>query len=365
MLPEELVRIEPLDARKGVARARLRSVVEPSAHRIAAKCPVYLRCGGCQYQHAGYACQLELKQAALCEVLERIGKIEPPQEIGVISGPEWEYRNRVQLHFENGAMGFHASGSHKLVEAAQCPIASPALNRAMQSLQRMSGERRWPGFLRSLELFTNEERFQVNVLDSGERRLARGFFDWLGESLPGATEPAIGYAGFRVSHKSFFQVNRFLFDQLVAAALPTGPVPSAWDLYSGVGLFTLPLARAGVAVTAVESSSSALADLEHNARRAGVSATAVKSPVDLWLESQSHAPEFVLADPPRAGLGKAAVKQLARLKPRQLTIVSCDPSTLARDLSGLLAAGYRIESMTMIDLFPQTSHIETVVRLRV
>lgn len=351
------MRIEPLDARKGVARARLRSVIEPSIHRTPAPCPVYMRCGGCHYQHTNYANQLELKIAALREVLTRIGKIEPPADIRAISGPEWEYRNRIQLHFREGQVGFHAANSHSIVPIERCPISSPALNAAIGHLSKLSRERRWPNFLRSLELFTNETQFQVNVLDSGERHLARAFFDWLGNFLPGATNPSLEYNGFRVSHKSFFQVNRFLMDKLVEAALPAAPVKTAWDLYAGVGLFSRALVD--VQVTAVESSSSAIADLEQNAPQA----TTVKASVELWLEEQAAAPDYVLADPPRAGLGKQAVKQLTRLRPPQLTIVSCDPSTLARDLSALLASGYKIESMTLIDLFPQTSHIETVTHL--
>ena len=358
VLPDELVRIEPLDARKGVARARLRSVIEPSIHRAPAPCPVYTHCGGCHYQHANYANQLELKTAALREVLTRIGKIEPPAEIAAIGGPEWEYRNRIQLHFREGEMGFHAANSHNIIPIERCPISSPALNAAIGHLNKLSRERRWPNFLRSLELFTNETQFQVNVLDSGDRHLARAFFDWLNNFLPGATNPSLEYNGFRVSHKSFFQVNRFLLDKLVEATLPTAPVETAWDLYAGVGLFSRALAN--VKVTAVEASASAIADLQQNAPRA----TAVKASVELWLEEQTATPGYVLADPPRAGLGKQAVKQLTRLQPPQLTIVSCDPSTLARDLSALLAAGYRIESMSLIDLFPQTSHIETITRLR-
>jgi 23S rRNA (uracil1939-C5)-methyltransferase len=131
-----------------------------------------------------------------------------------------------------------------------------------------------------------------------------------------------------------------------------------------VGLFSIALARQFRSVTAVETSGSAVRDMEFNAERAGVTIEARREPVEAFLEAAENAPDFVLADPPRAGLGKHAVRALLRLKPRQVTIVACDPSTLARDLAALVAGGYKIEQLTLIDLFPQTFHIETVARLR-
>jgi 23S rRNA (uracil1939-C5)-methyltransferase len=140
---------------------------------------------------------------------------------------------------------------------------------------------------------------------------------------------------------------------------------TALDLYAGVGPFSLALARRFQTVTAVESGSAAARDLEFNAARAGVTNVQVEQrAVEAYLDTLEHAPDFVLADPPRAGLGKAAVKRLAELRPPRLTLVACDPATMARDVAGLLAAGYRIDKLTMVDLFPQTFHLETVVALR-
>jgi 23S rRNA (uracil1939-C5)-methyltransferase len=131
-----------------------------------------------------------------------------------------------------------------------------------------------------------------------------------------------------------------------------------------VGLFSLALAAGFKQVTAVESGSGAVRDLEFNAERAGLANLwAERQTAEEYLQKLEHAPDFVLLDPPRAGLGKAVVRRLAELRPRQVTIVSCDPATLARDLAGLTAAGYRVEQMTLVDLFPQTFHLETVVRL--
>ena len=132
-----------------------------------------------------------------------------------------------------------------------------------------------------------------------------------------------------------------------------------------MGLFTLPLAQRFERVVAVEAGGAAVRDLKFNAERAGLSnVTAEQSSVESYLIGLEAAPDFVLLDPPRAGLDKAVVRRLVKLAPPGLTIVSCDPSTLARDLAGLTAGGYAIERMTLVDLFPQTFHLETVVRLR-
>jgi 23S rRNA (uracil1939-C5)-methyltransferase len=174
----------------------------------------------------------------------------------------------------------------------------------------------------------------------------------------------VGGEIYRVGHRSFFQVNRFLIDRLAECALDGAEGMSALDLYAGVGLLSLPLARRCRSVLAVESNASALRDLEFNAERAGMAVAARKATVEQFLETVEAPPDFVLADPPRAGLGKSVVNELLRLKAPVLTIVSCDPATLARDLAPLLAGGYRFDALTLIDLFPQTWHIETVTRLR-
>jgi 23S rRNA (uracil1939-C5)-methyltransferase len=138
---------------------------------------------------------------------------------------------------------------------------------------------------------------------------------------------------------------------------------TALDLYAGVGLFTLPLARRFKTADAVESGAGAVRDLEHNVRAAGLQAGVHRAASEAYLEALETAPDFVLADPPRAGLGKSAVRSLLRIKPRRIHIVSCDPATLARDLAALTAGGYHLDKLMLIDLFPQTFHIESVAVL--
>jgi len=364
VLPGERVRAALHRQKPGLVQARTLEVLQPAAERVAPRCPVFGRCGGCHYQHAPHEFQLAAKRSILVEELRRLGKISPPGEIAIVSGESWGYRNRVQLHLENGQIGYWEPRSHKLCPTSACPIASPKTQQAIGALAAMLHDPRWPRFLQSLEVFTDENQVQLNVYDTG-RPVARRFFDWCAENIPGMVQGALDYRGeFRVSSNSFFQVNRFLVDPLAEAAIEGAEGDSALDLYAGVGLFTLPLARRFRQVTAVESGSGASRDLRFNLDRAGL--TRVRSDastVEAFLGKLKRPPDFVLVDPPRAGLGKPVVERLKELRPRLLTIVACDPATLARDLAALLAGGYKMRKITLVDLFPQTYHLETVVRL--
>jgi 23S rRNA (uracil1939-C5)-methyltransferase len=368
VLPGERIRVQTWREQPGLVRAGALEVLEPAAERVAAPCPVFGRCGGCHYQHAPYEYQLAAKRAILGDQLRRLGKMEPPEQIAVVAAEPWGYRNRAQLHIDGARraprMGYREAGSHRLCEIGRCPIASPKINDAIRVLSGMLRDVRWPRFVRSLEIFTDERQVQLNVL-AADQPVAKRFFDWCAEEITGLVEGALDYQGrFRVSRNSFFQVNRFLPERLVEVALEGAEGETALDLYAGVGLFSLALARRFRAATAVESGSGAVRDLKFNAERAGLSSLrAEQGMAEEYLQKLEHAPDFALLDPPRAGLGKATVRRLAELRPRQVTIVSCDPATLARDLAGLTAAGYRVEKTTLVDLFPQTFHLETVVQL--
>jgi len=360
VLPGESARI---DSGKDV-HASLIEVLTPAAERVTPACPLFTTCGGCHYQHAPYEYQLARKVEILREQLQRVGKINFEGEIAVISGPPLGYRNRAQFHIANGKIGYLAARSHELVPVeGECPVSSPRLNQALAEMRGRLSDPRFPRFVQAVEIFTDETDVQINVIES-ERAVARRFYEWC-ESKQ-AIDYQTSFGIFRVSSKSFFQVNRFLVEKLVEAALPKEGRGSALDLYAGVGLFALPMARRFRSVTAVETGSSAVHDLEFNASRAELPVKEEQVRVEDYLErlqgASGTAPEFVLADPPRAGLGKDVVGHLQRLAPPRLTIVSCDPATLARDLAGL--TGYQIESLTMVDLFPQTYHLETIARLR-
>jgi 23S rRNA (uracil1939-C5)-methyltransferase len=355
-LPGELVRVK---VHEGDVHADLIEVLEPAPERVAPPCPHFAKCGGCHYQHAPYEFQLARKVDILREQLRRVGKIDYQGEIEAVGSPPLGYRNRAQFHVQDGRIGYLAARSHDLVALpGDCPISSPRLNQALGAMRERLNDPRWPRFVHSIELFTNEKDVQVNVVEA-DRPVARSFYEWCESTV--ALDYPTQFGTFRVSPRSFFQVNRFLVDELVEKALGTAEGESALDLYAGVGLFALPLAKRFRKVTAVESGSGAARDLEVNAERAGVRIATELSRVEDYLAKLEKTPDFVLADPPRAGLGKAVVGHLNRLAPPRLTIVSCDPATLARDLAAL--ANYKIERLILVDLFPQTYHMETVVEL--
>lgn len=367
VLPGEEVKVEEVKRRAQMVEARAVEWVRRSAERVEPRCAVFGKCGGCHYQMAPYEYQVAQKVEIVREVFRRVGKLQAPEEVEVVAGEPWGYRNRSQFHFGGHSLGYKAAGSDRVVDVEECPISAPAINAALKKLRAKRRDRHFPRFLKEVELFTNGERTMVNVLES-ERGVAKGFFDWLGQEIPGAADGALDYqaAGetFRVSHKSFFQVNRFLVDRMVECALRGVEGGSALDLYAGVGLFTVPLARRTGKVVGVESDGSAVRDLEFNAERAGVKVEARRMQSEQYLEGLTEAPEFVLADPPRAGLGKGVVKNLLRLGAGRITLVSCDPSTQARDVAMLCAGGYAVERMAVLDVFPQTYHVETVVGLK-
>lgn len=368
VLPGERVLLNPPRKRASVLEATVREYVETSPDRIEPQCPVYGRCGGCHYQHTSAGRQLEAKTAILEETLRRVGKFEVPLPIATVSAEPWAYRNRTQFHIDRARIGFLESASHKLVDVDSCPISAPAINEALKTIRKRLHDPHWPRFLRSVELFTNGGEVMFNALATdGNRRLAKGFFEWLGKSIPGAGAGQLTYNtsefAFQVSHGSFFQVNRFLVERLVETALDDASGASALELYAGVGLFSLPLAKRFAKVDAVESGASAVRDMEHNAAAHGLQLGVHRAQAEQYLETLSSPPSFVLADPPRSGLGKRATAHLLRLKPDRIHIVSCDPATLARDSAALIAAGYQLRKVTLVDLFPQTFHIESVAVL--
>jgi 23S rRNA (uracil1939-C5)-methyltransferase len=371
VLPEELAEVETRRAKGDLLRGSAAKVIEASPYRVRPGCEYFANCGGCHYQHATYEYQVQQKQAILRETLKRLGGFEYDAEIQTISGEPWGYRNRLQLHFDQRLrMGFRRAESHELCPIKRCPISSPKLNEVIAILHQAVARREWPNFLRSLEVFTNETDIQLHVVESN-RPVAARFFTWCAEILPGFVPGALEYAAaghaFRISRGSFFQVNRYLVNALVEEVVGKSegePARSgtAIDLYAGVGLFSLPLAARFERVIAVERGGTATRDLERNAAQLNSSVEAIQSATEDYLRGVTATPDRIMADPPRAGLGKEATGQLLRIEAPRLVIVSCDPATLARDLK-LLQAKYSVERMALVDLFPQTFHFETVVHL--
>lgn len=372
VLPGEELEAALSPPHKGILRGAPLAWRTRSPDREEPRCPVFGECGGCQYQHLPYQRECLFKEEILRETLRRIGGVCWEGPIEMVAAEPWAYRNRTQLHLAarkgDSQVGFFAAGSARHVAISHCAINSPKLNDLQAKLQEMASDRRFPRSLRTIEFFTDEDRVQMSVLEC-VRPLPKSFYAWCAERLDGFCGGApldyrCGMDVFRVSSQSFFQVNRFLVERLAAVAVGPATGDFALDLYCGVGLMTLPLARRFSKVIAVDSEEETLRDLQQNVRRAGLAARAVQMRVKEFLENFQKRPDLVVADPPRAGLGAAVVAQLSRLQAPQLRLVSCNPATLARDLRLLAAGGYGIESVTMIDLFPRTFHIEAVVVLQ-
>ena len=356
--PGELVRVRLVEEKPTFARGRLLEVLQPSPVRRAAPCPHYGTCGGCQLQHVQYAAQVEAKQAFIREALLRLGQIAWDGPIPMRTGPEWGYRSRVQFKLDVDGhrlrVGFYTSGTNDLCDIETCPLLAPPLARLPAVLRQQA-----PSSLAGKTL-------DIALGDDDGLSAFPAFAD-----LPGRpVTRRIGHFVYTYDARCFFQVNRELVAALVAEVvpddLPFGGL--ALDLYAGVGLFTLPLARKFRQVLAIEASPNAVAFARENIRHNQLTnAQVVAEDCARWMQMRAAAftdrVDWLVADPPRAGLDSAVRTGLVTIRPRQIVYVSCHPATLARDLKVLLAHGYRLTKLVGLDLFPQTAHVEVVAQL--
>jgi 23S rRNA (uracil1939-C5)-methyltransferase len=390
---EEVV-LRALREKKGFGRAEAQEILSPSPYRVDPGCPYFFRCGGCHYQHASNEHQLEIKRGILRETLARGAKLDWPGEITIHSADPWNYRNRTRMHVRHAPefrIGYYRHSSNDLLAIENCPISSPLINRAIAQIWKLSSNGTVPAAVAEIEFFANHDDSQLLLelylgtsVDRAVENALKNFVSALREELLvliGAAAFAIddfsntplwtwgtqhityktAAQEYRVSAGSFFQVNRFLTGQMADAVCSGQSGRRALDLYAGTGLFSLPLAQTFEKVIAVESAPTSFADLEHNAP-----ANVKVRPANTQQYLQSAADlecEFAVVDPPRAGLGSEVAKQLGNMDIQRLAYVSCDPTTLARDLQPLLAAGFKVTAMHLFDLFPQTFHLETLVHL--
>jgi 23S rRNA (uracil1939-C5)-methyltransferase len=403
VIPGEEVEASVSRRRPGFVRAALQRVLTPSPERSQPDCPYFGRCGGCQYQHITYDAQLRYKADILRETLRRTAKLELAVEIRTHSAEPWNYRNRTRMrvmHAPRFAVGYNRSASHEFLPVDQCPISSPLINRAIRTVYEIGAAA--PPALHGLQFFADDQDQQMlveaYVRPGSSAQECQPLAAALHERLPSvagvaifatsgiddeshqfaplaAIHPEAGQAiganaltytaaghAFRVSGGSFFQTNRFLVDELVRTAIPGVTGRAALDLYAGAGLFTVPLSRRFDQVLAVEASPHSFADLRQNAPP---NVKAVRATTENFLTERGPklAPDLVIVDPPRAGLGEKTSKALGRLSVPRVTYVSCDPATFARDLRPLLESGFRVSEAHLVDLFPQTAHMETVLHL--
>ena len=403
-LPGEQARIRIAQSKPGYLTAEADEIINPARERIMPACPHFGACGGCCYQHTNYETQLAFKQAILRETLERNGVVVPAA-IDVLAAAPWHYRNRVRLAFDAaGNPGYRGRRSHAVIPVSECPIAAPLLVAAAQAAANIA--RQLTPALRPTEIAlfcsADESSLLASVFTAsaakirfeefgralhqqipalvGAELVVEGRSKGRGPAQPprtvaqwsgGATSLAYRAAGFdyRVDHGSFFQVNRWLVDALVERVTAGHQGATAWDLFAGVGLFARRLTASFARVVAVESAPAATQALAANLK--GTAGTPVWATTLDFLRGsrKSRRPamavsDFVVVDPPRTGLGAETCALLADVAAPALAYVSCDPTTLARDLRALTCSGYVIESIALADLFPQTLHLETVVQLR-
>ncbi len=388
--PKELVDAEVIEEKKDYAEAQVRKVVIPSNSRRSALCPYYGVCGGCQLQHIEYTTQVEEKENILVETLERIGKLKDVNLLDPItSGQEVGYRIRVQFKVKNGRLGFFRWDEHEVVDIEECPVAHRRINdlikplkeciRPIKELQEIhvlyspSKDEFLVKFItptqieRGLLESLKEELLPPEVVGVGDYSRLRTVLNrrfWIGKEY---TFVDVGPWTYRVSADSFFQVNWTLWERFIEAVRQNVSFRKAIDLHCGVGFFTIPLSERGNFIEGSDSNPHAVSDAEYNAKINGRdNVVFVRSDAYRHLKSRGgEVLDLVVLDPPRSGLEKNEIELLTKNKPERIIYISCNPSTLARDLRQLVKSGYVLEGVRLVDMFPQTYHIESVSYLRV
>jgi 23S rRNA (uracil1939-C5)-methyltransferase len=369
-LPGEQVRIRLLDEKKGYARAELVEILQPSPERIPARCPHFGKCGGCHYQHLGYASQLQAKTNLLGDQLTRIGQIINPPILPMLACPDaWNYRNHVQFHVHpDGRPGFLSFHSNRILPISECHLPEEPLNQLWPQLE-LEPE---AGIERlSLRLGDDEDillALENHQPEPPELDLLAGIsvvhlFD--NESLVLAGDDHIRVTvlerTFQISAASFFQVNTRMAEAMVSHLLASLPekMDTVLDVYCGVGLFSAFLAARAQRLIGVEISPSACEDFSQNLDEFD-NVELYEASAEQALPALQVKADVILVDPPRAGLEKEVLEAVLAMQPKILVYISCDPSTLARDAHRLLAGGYQLQQVTPFDLFPQTFHIESI-----
>lgn len=363
--PGDHLLIRIVECEKKYARAVIEKILIPSSSRRAAPCEHFGVCGGCQLQHLDYPAQLQAKVSFVRESLERLGGITWPGEICIRSGEEFGYRSRAEIKVvrdesSRPQIGYFRASTQEVCEVESCPVLLPSANR---ELQRLHAEPSLvPSGATRVYLTAGDEEVLVTPATGENERAAE--IDSLGTA-----HQRIAGVNYGFGVKSFFQGNRLLVEDLIQLVLRDHRGSLAVDLYAGVGLFSLQLAKVFDQICAVEGNKSAAQHGAENARANGIGNVRYEPiSVEAWLKYKSHEvppPDLVVLDPPRAGAGVAVVERLAALAAPRIAYVSCDPATLARDLRLLCDFGYQIESIDAVDMFPQTFHVETVVQLQI
>ena len=396
--PGETVRVRIASVKKGYAEARLQTVLGPSPDRIPPPCPVFGKCGGCQWQQLAYPAQIEAKVGILREDLRRIGKLPNSNIVPARPAPNpFEYRTRIQLKTDmktkEPQIGFFAGTSHRIVPIGRCPVAGPQLNQALASLHSILGDPATrPSSLTDIHLHlaraTGELQVRYFAEDESQDRMEK-LFTSVEAAVPNVVSQVYysrtGHRWirgrdylidryreipFRISDRAFAQVHWEQIPPLIETvqtfAAPSGK-ESVLELHCGIGTFGIFLAREAASLAGFDENEVAVQDANYNARQQGLTnCTFTAKPVERAvreLVEEKKMFDCVVLDPPREGVDRRTMESLIRLNPSRIVYVSCNPATLARDLKILNDGGFRPGRLQPIDLFPQTFHLETVAEM--
>ncbi len=394
VVPGDTVRVLLTHVLKDLCRGEVKEVLAPSSNRIPPVCPLFGSCGGCHIQCLVYTAQLTAKETMAAETLSKIGGVDAKVRSVIPSPESYGYRIRTRLHIRQqkgiNQVGYYARRSNTLVPMESCPLLTKPINSVIRMLPEIlpsPGTAPIPDEIQ-LQMSTDSGLVAIHLpgkksvfgIDTMLKRCVSRDLPVCGVSADSDKgiiregechlEHRVGGLSFKVSGNSFVQANRYLFKQLIDQAIMlSSPAASdsVLDLYCGSGFFSLPIARFVESLTGLDSDSSAIEDARRNAAEAGLKNTCFSSIDDRHFfkipEIYQKRFSLVLVDPPRTGLAPEVLKSLISMKPAKLLYVSCDPSTLGRDLRALTEADFRIRVIQPIDLFPHTYHLETLVFL--
>lgn len=386
-LPGELVEIEILEEKKKFAIAKLLRVLEPSPLRIKPICPIFGKCGGCQIMHLQYEEQLQVKRQRVIDALQRIGHINSEVKPCIASPKSFHYRNKIQLPCRSGDIGLYKKNSHEIIPIETCYIQCEEgeeilklirphlLDPSIRHICIKNGNKQalviivTDGKCHDLKerakkimhlspqikgVLENINTRDDNVILSEDFKLHCGT-PYIFETLLGKT--------FRISASSFFQVNPLQAENLIKEVIDIEKTDKVLDAFCGVGTFSLFAAEKGAFITGIEIVPHAIDDAKENAKLNNISNVSFHVGKTEKMVHSLGDFDVVLLNPPRKGCDQSLIDTLIKKKIKKITYISCDPATLARDLSFFVQANYKIISIQPFDMFPQTMHVETVVKI--
>lgn len=375
--PGDQLLVQPVEIKKHYIRAVIKQIVEPGSGRTDPLCSHFEKCGGCDWQHLEYSRQVEAKRLILEELFHH--KLPETREILIkmqACTQPFAYRSRARMQAKGcgpkSVIGFFNGGSHIIEDVENCPLFRPSLNAALSALRQFKIKEETDPSPQEIEIACSEEEGSWATQRIGvnhNQGISSLTVDGKKEVI---LHKKIGNYSYSTTPSAFFQANDYIVPELVDHVMTCATVTSkgtALDLFSGAGLFSLPLTSQFSRVVAIESYRPSSKLCAANAAAAGLeNLQTICTDVSAWMESESARAlsqfDLVVLDPPRTGADPAIFEHLCKWAPQTIIYVSCDPQTLVRDLVRITPYNYHIDSIQGFDMFPQTYHFETVVRLR-